>query len=31
MTEKGHYYFDDRIGDILFSEYAQEFELLKKL
>ncbi len=31
VTEKGHYYFDDKIGDILFSEYGQELELLKKL
>ncbi len=31
LTEKGHYYFDEKIWDILFSDYRGEFELLKKL
>jgi len=31
LTEKGHYYFDEKIGDILFSEYSNDFELLKRL
>lgn len=31
ITEKWHYYFDEKLGDILFSEFQDDYELLKKL